>query len=100
MVLRILPILLLFFCVAVSGCSKQNPGTYGQPEVEAQVIKSLKLSEIQLTVDPAGGYSGTGKTADGESYKLKIMQDAAMKRLSWKADGDRGTIEEGKFEFE
>ena len=63
-------------------------------------MKSLKLSELHITVDPSGGYSGTGKTADGESYKLKITQDASMKRLSWQADGDRGTIEEGKFEFE
>ncbi len=100
MVLRIPPLSLLLLYVAIAGCSKPNPGTYAQPDVEAQVMKSLKLSEIQLTVDPSGGYTGKGKTVDGESYKLKIMQDATLKRLSWKADGDRGTIEEGKFEFE
>ena len=98
MVFRILCIFIL--CVAASGCTTSNPGTYAQPEVEAQVIKSLKLSEIRLATDPAGGYTGTGKNSDGESFKLKITQDAALKRLSWKADGDRGTIEEGKFEFE
>ncbi len=58
------------------------------------------MNQQNITVDPSGGYTGTGKTADGESYKLKITQDAEMKRLSWKADGDRGTIKEGKFEFE
>jgi len=90
----------LVLALSLSGCTKSHPGNYAQPEVEAQVIKSLKLSEIQLIADPAGGYTGSGKTADGETYKLKIMQDEAMKRLSWNAVGDRGSSEDGKYEFE
>jgi len=86
--------------LGISGCEKSHPGNYAQPEVEAQLKKSLKLTELQITADPGGGYTGTGKTADGESLKLKITQDLSSKRLSWKADGDRGTIEEGKYEFE
>ena len=96
----ILSICILVFSVAISGCERRHPGNYPQPEVEAQVMKSLKLTELQITADPAGGYSGTGKTADGESFKLKLTQDAAEKSLSWKADGDRGSIEEGSFKFE
>ena len=96
----ILSICILVFSVAISGCERRHPGNYPQPEVEAQVMKSLKLTEIQITADPAGGYSGTGKTADGESFKLKLTQDVAQKSLNWKADGDRGSIEEGSFKFE
>ena len=100
MVFRIWTICILMFAIAISGCAKSHPGNFAQPEVEAQVKKSLELIEIQLTPDPAGGYSGTGKNAQGETYKLKISQDEALKRLSWKADGDRGDMREGNFQFE
>ena len=63
-------------------------------------MKSLRLTEISLTSDPAGGYTGSGKLADGETLKLKVTQDPAAKRLSWKAEGDRGTFEDGSYEFE
>jgi len=100
MVFRILTVCILMFAVAISGCTKRHPGNYAQPEVEAQVKKSLDLIEIQLSPDPAGGYSGTGKNAEGETYKLKISQDEALKRLNWKADGSRGDMREGDFQFE
>ena len=100
MVRHILPICLLVFFVAITGCERSHPGIYTQSQVEAQVMKSLKLTEIQITTDPAGGYTGTGKTAAGESFKLKLTQDVAQKSLNWKADGDRGSIEEGSFKFE
>ena len=70
MIRHILLICILVFSVAISGCERSHPGNYPQPEVEAQVKKSLKLTEIQITADPAGGYSGIGKTGDGESFKV------------------------------
>ena len=100
MVRLILPICILMFSIAISGCQRSHPGNYSQQEVEAQVKKSLKLTEIQIVPDQAGGYSGSGKTADGEGFKLKITQDATQKSLNWKADGNRGTIEDGSFKFE
>lgn len=100
MFFRILTVCILMFAVANIGCTKSHPGNYAHTEVEAQVKKSLELIEIQLTPDPAGGYSGTGKNAEGETYKLKISQDEALKRLSWKADGDRGDMRDGNFQFE
>ena len=100
MVRLILLICMLAFSIALSGCQRSHPGNYSQQEVEAQVKKSLKLTEIQLVPDPAGGYSGSGKTADGEGFKLKINQDATLKSLNWKAEGNRGTIEDGRFSFE
>ena len=100
MVRLISPICILMFSIAISGCQRSHPGNYSQQEVEAQVKKSLKLSEIQIAPDPAGGYSGSGKTADGEGFKLKISQDAVQKSLKWKAEGNRGTIEDGSFSYE
>ena len=100
MVRLILPICILMFTITISGCQRSHRGNYSQQEVEAQVRKSLKLTEIQLVPDPAGGYSGNGKTADGEGFKLKISQDATKKSLNWKAEGNRGTIEDGSFSFE
>ena len=85
---------------AVSGCGKNHPGIYTQPEVETQVKKSLELTEIQINAAPTGGYTGTGKAASGESYKLTINQNVAKKELSWKAEGDRGDFREGEYHFE
>ena len=100
MVRVVLPICIFMLAISNSGCQRSNPGNYSQQEVEAQIKKSLKLTEIQLSPDPAGGYTGSGKTADGEGFKMKITQDAIQKSLKWKADGNRGTIEEGSFSFE
>ncbi len=100
MFLRRLPVCMLVLGLAICGCNKSHPGNFAQPEVEAQVKKSLELTEIQITSDPAGGYSGTGKSASGETYKLKITQDVAAKRLSWKAEGDRGDFRDGEYHFE
>jgi hypothetical protein len=41
-----------------------------------------KMSEVSISADPAGGYTGTGKAADGETFKLTIKQNADLKRLS------------------
>ena len=86
--------------LACVGCERPHPGNYAQPAVEEQVKKSLELTEIQIAADPAGGYTGTGKAASGESYKLTINQDVALKKLSWKAIGDRGDHREGEYHFE
>lgn len=95
-----LPYSLLVLVLAISGCGKNHPGIYTQPEVEAQVKKSLELTEIQISPDPSGGYTGTGKAASGETYKLKITQNVAKKELGWKAEGDRGDLREGEYHFE
>jgi hypothetical protein len=95
-----LPFCMLATVCSISGCGKNHPGIYTQPEVETQVKKSLDLTEIQINADPSGGYTGTGKAASGESYKLKITQNVAKKELSWKAEGDRGDFREGEYHFE
>ena len=97
---KLFPVCMIVIGLAIIGCTQSHPGNYAQPEVESQVKKSLELTEIQITADPAGSYSGTGKSASGETYKLKITQDAAAKRLTWKAEGDRGDFRDGEYHFE
>jgi hypothetical protein len=85
------------FTVLFAGCATETPGTWKQPKVEAEVSERLELKSISLTPS-AGGYEGTGTAQDGETYKLKITQDAAKGRLDWVAEGDRGSEEEGFIE--
>lgn len=97
----LLAICVLTFSILISGCNRgaSNPGTWNQAQVEAQIKKSLKLSEATLT--PAeGGFTGTGKNAEGESFKFTIKQDAAKKRMEWKSEGDRGSFEDGYYEVD
>jgi len=87
----------LLFTTLFAGCASETPGTWKQPKVEAEMVEQLKLKSISLT-PAAGGYSGTGTAEDGETYQLKITQDAAKGRLDWTAEGDRGSEENGFIE--
>ncbi len=83
------------------GCEeKKHPGNWAAAEVQAKVKQSLNLSELTVTPDPAGGFQGTGKNAEGETFTIKITQDVAAKKLSWDSKGDRGSNEVGHFEFQ
>lgn len=95
MLIRFAMICLVSLCLL--GCA--HPGNWDQAKVAAKVKESLELSEISLEPNPSGGFTGTGKTAEGESYKLQVTQDEAKKRLSWKYEGDRGTIGDDFYEF-
>ena len=86
-------------CLALlAGCAAETPGTWKQPKVEAEMTRKLELTKIALT-PAAAGFEGTGTAADGETYKLKITQDATKGRLDWTAVGDRGSEEDGFFEL-
>ncbi len=94
--------LILLLCGLFVGCNASHPGVWNQKEIEAFMLKTEnpKMQEVQLTANPDGTYTGTGKAADGESFKLTIRQNAEAKQLSWEAKGDRGTeILDGRYEF-
>jgi lipopolysaccharide export LptBFGC system permease protein LptF len=103
MLSRFLSVLSLLACLFCVGCGNtSHPGTWNQAEIEAYMLKTEnpKMSEVSISTDPAGGYTGTGKAADGETFKLTIKQNADLKRLSWNAKGDRGTvIDDASYEF-
>ena len=88
----------LFVTALFAGCASETPGTWKQPKVESEMVEQLKLKSVALT-PAAGGYEGTGTAEDGETYKLKITQDAAKGRLDWTAEGDRGSEENGFIEL-
>ncbi len=93
-------VVLTGIAISLPGCS-DNPGSWPQPKVEAKVAESLDLSQITLTPGTEQGvFTGTGKHAGGETFKLTVTQNASDKRISWEADGDRGTSEVGSYGLE
>lgn len=98
MLYRMLLVGLLVF--SFLGCTPPpNPGTWDQARVETKIKESLELTEISLEPASDGSYTGSGKKATGESYKLTVTQDPKLKRLSWKFDSDRGDVGENFYEF-
>ena len=96
----VLPLLVCFFSFGCGNAS--HPGIWNQTEIEAYMLKTEnpKMSEVKLSSNSEGGFSGTGKAADGETFQLSIKQNAALKKISWSAKGDRGTvIDDASYEF-
>ena len=87
-------------CIVLSGCKPAlNPGSWDQGRVEAKLKEKLKLAEISLLPHANGGYTGSGKTKQGETYSLKVKQNAELKQLSWEFSSDRGDVGEELFEI-
>lgn len=84
--------MLLAFCL---GCNTFDPSKWDKDQVSKEITEKHNLTE--LTLKPAeGGFSGTGKDAGGETFKITVKQNAAEKSVSYKLDGDRGSILENK----
>ena len=91
-------LLVLVGLLILGGC-RDNPGTWGAEKVSTKIAASLELSDVTLSPRPEGGFSGSGKRADGETITFTISQDAEAHRMSWDAKGDRGFVEEGFYEL-
>src|SRR5262249_27988380 len=85
---------LVFLILGSAGCSK-NPGTLNKQELEDAVKRELKLTEISLTENPAGGYKGTGTDAKGTAYTLEVTQNAQEKKFEYVAIDDKGRTSGG-----
>ena len=86
--------------VGLIGCKPAlNPGTWEQGRVEAKLKEKLKLVEVSLLPHAAGGYTGSGKTKQGETYTLRVKQNAELKQLSWEFSCNRGDVGEEVFEI-
>ena len=93
----------LLLSLVLVGC-QDNPGTWPKEKLAEHVKDSLnrqglEMSEVTLTEQEGGGYSGVGKVADGEKLQLTVTQDADAHRLTWEAKGDRGSILDGSYEL-
>ena len=87
-------------CLSLIGCKPAaNPGTWDQTRIEAKLKEKYNLAEISLQPATEGGFTGSGKTAEGETYKFKVKQNADLKRLSWEFNSDRGDVGDEVYEF-
>ncbi len=94
---------IFLFCLLVSGCA-DNPGTWPQDKLSAHVKESLvkdglEVTEVKLSPKEGGGYERTGSVEGGETLQLVVTQDAAARRISWDAKGDRGSFFSGSYEL-
>ena len=104
--LRQLPLIglcLAWLVLSISGCA-DNPGKWPKEKLSEHVKQSLidqemDMTEVSLTEREGGGYEGTGKVADGETLKLVVTQDPIARRISWDAEGDRGSFLNGTYEL-
>ena len=89
--------------LAVVGCNRvENPATWSQAQLETKLKETLNsefkvnLSELSLTKSDSG-YTGTAKTASGETYKVAVTNDAANRKVAYKFESDRGDHIEGDY---
>lgn len=80
------------------GCKKDNPGLWPVEKIEAKLVERFELTEISLT-PTEGGFTGEGKTSEGETLKLEIKQFPDDSKFTWDAQGDRGLFEDGFYEL-
>lgn len=72
------------------GCNSFDASQWNEAKVTNEIIDQWNLNDVTLTrVD--GGYEGSGKDSSGETFKIKVIQNANDKSASGTADGDRGT---------
>jgi hypothetical protein len=79
--------LVVVFCVAAAGCGK-SPDQMTTPEFQAWLKAELRFSELSLTEQRPGYFTGTGKS-DGTTFALTVTRKD--REVTWEAiphDGD------------
>ncbi len=89
--------------LSMAGCG-DNPGRWPMEKLSEHVKQSLvdqgvEVTEVNLTEKAPGVFEGTGQVAGGETLKLLVTQDPAAHRLTWDAEGDRGSFLDGSYEL-
>ncbi len=95
--------LLLCLSLTLAGCG-DNPGAWPQEKLAEYVKESLvregvEVTGVTLTAKAGGGFEGTSQAVGGEKFKLLVTQDPAAHRLTWDAQGDRGSFFDGSYEL-
>lgn len=91
--------ILAFACCLMGllgGCTSDR-GTPSQGEVEAKLKEALGVETVALTARPEGGYSGTGRKADGTTYTITVDARGADGTLWYTATSDTGELKAGGF---
>ena len=80
----------LVLTVSATGCKTFDPSQWSQEQVTKEVSEQWDLVSVDLK--PAdGGYTGTGKNAEGETFQITVRLDPAAKSATFEGKGDRGT---------
>ena len=75
----------------VAGCF--NPANWDKDQVGKDIKEQwAKYNITEVSLSPvADGFEGTAKSAEGETFKIKLKKDSAKKSISGTGIGDRGT---------
>jgi len=77
-------------CCLLLGCNSFDPSKWNQDQVAKEITEQWKLSDVSLSPSD-GGFKGSGKTADGETFEITVKMDAANKSVIYAGKGNRGT---------
>jgi uncharacterized protein with FMN-binding domain len=77
----------------VTTSSTKHPNQFTKAELEADVGRRLKLTDVSLTEGAKGEYTGTGKGANDRVYEVKVtVTDHSMKwNKLFRKDGETDT---------
>ncbi len=95
---------LLLACLLLPGCA-DNPGKWPAEKLaeyvkQALIEQEIDVTEISLSPQADGSFQGTAKAADGETFTLLVTRDAAARRITWDAKGDRGSFLDGNYQLQ
>ena len=62
------------------------------------MAESLELTNVTLSPTERG-LEGSGVRSDGETLTLLVTQHPEQSEIRWDARGDRGFVEEGRFQL-
>jgi len=83
--------LALGLAASIAGCNSFDPSQWTQEQVAKDISEHWDLVSIELK-PTEGGYTGTGKSADGETFAISVKVDQGAKSVAYHGDGDRGSI--------
>lgn len=80
---------LALLCIA--GCF--NPANWDKDQVSKDIKEQwAKYNITEIALNPVSdGFEGTAKSAEGETFKIKLKKDPATKSIRGTGVGDRGT---------
>ncbi|MCC6512117.1 MAG: hypothetical protein IT423_23675 [Pirellulaceae bacterium] len=81
---------LILALALTAGCNSFDPSKWDAKQMAAEATSQWKLTEVDLK-PVTGGFEGTGKDANGESFEIKITTDPATKSATATGKGNRGT---------
>lgn len=86
--------LCLLCTLFVVGCNPAfDPSKWNQDEVAKDIKEQwAQFNVTEVAVSPVtGGFEGTAKSADGETFKIALKKDETAKSIRGTGVGDRGT---------